>query len=295
MGRLSYWGFAAGWRIGELEAALRILKREESFWTGRDDNQAKESLQRSYGNQAVILKDWGRLEEAMALHKKEEALCRDVGNDFGLQFSYGNQAVILRRLGRKEEAMVLLGKQEALCLLLGNKHGLQDSYGNQAVTLQELGRLEEAMALHKKQEVLCLQLNNKDGLQRGYYNQAAILMHWGRLEEAVERLKRQEAFCIELGRRRSLGNCYWYWGLLARSQGDPATERAKLRAALDIFTELKNAPRARQGIRRACEDRSLRVAARLRRGLGYQLDQPVHDLIQDLISHRPDPLSQSFD
>ena len=33
----------------------------------------KDGLQRSYGNQALILKEWGRLEEALALHKKEEA------------------------------------------------------------------------------------------------------------------------------------------------------------------------------------------------------------------------------
>ena len=45
----------------------------------------KDGLQRSYGNQAVILQAWGRLEEAMALQKKQEALCRELGNKDGLQ------------------------------------------------------------------------------------------------------------------------------------------------------------------------------------------------------------------
>ena len=78
-----------------------------------------------YGNQAVILQSWGRLEEAMALHKKQEALCLELGNKDGLQRSYGNRAVILQAWGRLKEAMAMLKKQEALCLELGNKDGLQ--------------------------------------------------------------------------------------------------------------------------------------------------------------------------
>ena len=42
-------------------------------------------LQTSYGNQALILKAWGRLEEAMALLKKQEAICLELGDQEGLQ------------------------------------------------------------------------------------------------------------------------------------------------------------------------------------------------------------------
>jgi tetratricopeptide (TPR) repeat protein len=287
MESLSDWGFRVGWRVGELEAALRILERERNFWGGRNDCEAKGSLQRGYGRQAVILQARGRLEEAMALHKKQEALCLELGNKVGLQFSYGNQAGILQDWGRLEEAMALHKKEEALCLELGNKDSLQRSYGHQAEILQAWGRLDDAMALHKMkealclelgnkdslqrsygdqavilvvqgrldeamallnhQEVLCLELGNRDSLQRSYGNQAVILRDWGRLEEAMALHKKQEALCLELGSRLVLGYCYWSWGLLARAQGDLATERAKLQAALDIFTELKM-PRERDAV-----------------------------------------------
>jgi len=88
----------------------------------------KDGLQRSYGNQALILKVWRRLEEAMALHKKQEALCLQLGNKDGLQRSYGNQASILKARGRLEEAMALHKKHEALCLGLGNKGSLAHCY-----------------------------------------------------------------------------------------------------------------------------------------------------------------------
>jgi tetratricopeptide (TPR) repeat protein len=129
---------------------------------------------------------------------------------------------------------------------------LQISYGTQALILKAWGRLEEAMALHKKEEALCLELGNKDGLQRSYGNQALILAAWGRLEEAIALHKKKEALCLELGNGRSLAYCYWNWGLLTRKQRDRKTEREKLAAALDIFTEL-NMRRERAKVRTELE------------------------------------------
>ena len=144
--------------------------------------------------------------------------------------------------------MALLEEQEALCLELGNKDSLQTTYGNQALILQDWGRLEEAFELLKKAEALCLELGNKDSLQTTYGNQALILQDWGRLEEAFALLKKREALCLELGNRNSLATCYWAWGLLAREQRDHKTEREKLAAALDIFSEL-NMARERDEVR----------------------------------------------
>ena len=85
-------------------------------------------MQISYGNQALILADWGRLEEALELHKKQEAICLELGNKDGLGASYGNQALILKAWGRLEEAMTLHKKKEAICLELGNKSSLGYCY-----------------------------------------------------------------------------------------------------------------------------------------------------------------------
>ena len=84
-------------------------------------------------------------------------------------------------------------------------------------------------------------------MQRSYGNQAGILKAWGRLEEALALLKKQEALCLELGTQRDLAYCYWQWGLLARKQRDHNTQREKLTAALDMFTEL-NLPRERDAV-----------------------------------------------
>jgi hypothetical protein len=50
----------------------------------------------------------------MELNKKEEALCIELGNKDGLQRTYGNQAIILREMGQDKEADALLEKQRLI-------------------------------------------------------------------------------------------------------------------------------------------------------------------------------------
>jgi tetratricopeptide (TPR) repeat protein len=216
---IAHKGYEFGRRTGELEFALRIMHHQESLWTGMDDPRAKNFLQASYGNQALILQACGRLEEAMALEKKKEAICLELGNKDSLQKTYGNQAVILQACGRLEEAMALEKKKEAICLELGNKDSLQKTYGNQALILAAWGRLEQALDLHKQQEAICRELGNKDGLQMTYGNQANIFYAWGRLEEAMALEKKKEAICLELGNKDGLQVTYGNQAAILQARG----------------------------------------------------------------------------
>jgi hypothetical protein len=56
----------------------------------------KDGLQTSYGDQAVIRQNWGRLEEAMALHKKVESLCLELGIRSSLAYCYWNWGLLAR-------------------------------------------------------------------------------------------------------------------------------------------------------------------------------------------------------
>jgi tetratricopeptide (TPR) repeat protein len=207
LGDLAYSGFRLTERVGRPTDAFEICERRVRAAEARND---RARVQAWLGNQALILQAWGRLEEAMALHKQEEAICRDLGNRAGLQASLGNQALILKAWGRLEEAMALLKQKEAICRDLGNRAGLGRSLGNQALILRRWGRPEEAMDLHKQEEAICRDLGDRAGLQASLGNQALVLKAWGRLEEAMALLKQQEAMCRDLGDRAgqqaSLGN-----------------------------------------------------------------------------------------
>jgi tetratricopeptide (TPR) repeat protein len=126
------------------------------------------------GKSALILRARGELDEAMALMKEQERLCRELGDRAGLQASLGYQAVILDARGESDTAMALLKEQERLCRELGDKPGLQVSLGNQADILVAREDPDEAVALLKERERLCRELGDPSGLAQSLVNQAAL-------------------------------------------------------------------------------------------------------------------------
>jgi tetratricopeptide (TPR) repeat protein len=204
------------WSTGELKQAFKLGELSMRY-TEIDGDKC--DLQMIYGNQALVLADWGKYIEAMELHKKEETICIELGEKNSLQRSLGNQALILWGWGQLEGAMDLLKKQEAICLELGNRDSLQRCYGNQGLILNTWGKLVEAMELHKKEEMICIELGERNNLQRSIGNQALILWNWGKLEEAMDLLKKQEAICLELGNRDSLQRSYGNQVLILLSWG----------------------------------------------------------------------------
>ena len=247
-------GYRLTHRLGRLPEALEICER----MVCETESYNAAAVWEWYSNQAVILHAWARFEEAMALHKKQEAIHLEAGNRDGLQKSYGYQAVILWDQGRLVEAMSLLKRKEAICLELGNRYGLQVSYGNQAGILKELGQFDEAMALHKKEEAICLELESLDALQICYGNQAALLADRGQLEEAMSLLQKQESICVGLGNRTGQAYCYWTWGLLARKQADFQKERDKLGEALALFSKI-GMPREIEAVQAALNETSRNI------------------------------------
>ena len=102
----------------------------------------------------MILQAWGRLEEAMALHKKQEAACEELGDRAGLQRSWGNQAGIAYIQGELEEAMVLYQKQESTCKKLGDRASEARARWGQGLVLERQGREIEGREMWKRAEAV---------------------------------------------------------------------------------------------------------------------------------------------
>jgi tetratricopeptide (TPR) repeat protein len=167
------------WRIaalladtGKPEAALRVRAGLVEHFRAQGD---RARLQAALGGQALILKARGDLAGAMALHKEEERICRELGDKDGLSISLGNQALILQTRGDLESAMALYKEQERICRELGNKNSLSILFGNQANILFDRGDMAGAMALHKEEERICRELGNPETLSRSLANQALLL------------------------------------------------------------------------------------------------------------------------
>ncbi len=177
------------------------------------------------GNQALVLKDWGQLDEAMVLHQKQEEICQALDDQAGLSRCYGNQAGILQAKGQLDQAMVLHQKEEKICQALDDRAGLSACYGNQALILKAKGQLDQAMLLHQKQEEICQSLGDQAGLSVCYGNQAIILQDKGQLDEALVLYQKQEAICQTLGDRAQLSRSYWNQGCLQEELGKPQDQK----------------------------------------------------------------------
>jgi tetratricopeptide (TPR) repeat protein len=212
------------WRIGRLlhdtgkpEAAMRVQAalidqlREEG-----DDSRLLGVL----GNQAVILKDRGDFDHAMALLKEAERICLRLGNKDGLLRTLGNQALILQAKGDLDDAMALLIEQERLCRELGSSEGLAAALGNRGVILYDRGDLDGAMELHREKERICRELGKKDGVAGALGNQGLILYDRGDLDGAMELHREEERICRELGNKEGLSISLGNQANILKSRGD---------------------------------------------------------------------------
>ncbi|MDJ0836075.1 MAG: toll/interleukin-1 receptor domain-containing protein [Acidobacteriota bacterium] len=191
------------------------------------------ALAASYGHQALILKAQGKLEEAMALHQKEQALQEELGNRAGLSASYGNQALILRAWGKLDKAMALHKKAQALIEKSGDRAALAISYNNQAEILRDLGKLDEAMKLHKQVKAISLDTGIKEHLAESYINQALILSDWGRHDEAMVQHQKGHAIFGESGLPLKLAESTWNRGEILGKQGKREEMLAHYQSAID--------------------------------------------------------------
>ncbi|MDR3062765.1 MAG: DUF4062 domain-containing protein [Methanobrevibacter sp.] len=140
--------------VGMLNQAYELY----DYLLKESDSQDKNYQQAILGNQGLILKNWGRLDEAMELHKEAEKIWRELNNKDGLQIVLGNQALILMSWGRLDEAMELHKEAEKICRELNNNEGLSISLFNQGLMLfksnsqKGLLLMEEALAIAEEYE-----------------------------------------------------------------------------------------------------------------------------------------------
>jgi len=195
-------------------------------------------LMRALGNRAVMLRNRGDLEDAAVLLKHTESISRDLGDRAALAASLGNQAVILRARGDLDGALALLREQEQISRQLGDPAGLQVSLGIQAMILQSHGDLDGALALFREKERICRQLGDPAGVQASLGLQAPILRVRGDLDGAMALLKEQEQICLQLGQPADLQSSLGNQALILMDRGHLDDSLALLREQEQICRQL---------------------------------------------------------
>ncbi len=166
------------------EAALDIFHRFREFCRQRKDAN---SLHVALGLQANFLKERGQLNEALQLHREEEAICRQL-DDSGkadLQVALNNQAGVLAELGRYHEAIDKHCEEARICRELGEQHGLMVSLAGCAAALEEVHDYPAAVTTLEETTSLARMLGDPTYLANALLSQARIFtLHMKRRREA---------------------------------------------------------------------------------------------------------------
>jgi tetratricopeptide (TPR) repeat protein len=143
----------------------------------------------SYSSRADSLKNIGKWEEALVMHKKAEKIYEELGDDPGKARSWISQAQILEEKIKWEEALELHRKAERLYEDLGDRIEKAGSIISQAQIIAKQGKWEEAKALYRKAARIYEEMNHRHGLARGFQSQVRVLIEEEREEEESEKEK----------------------------------------------------------------------------------------------------------
>jgi tetratricopeptide (TPR) repeat protein len=159
----------------------------------------------SYSSRAESLKNSGKWEEALELHKKAEKLYDELGDEPGKARSWINQAQIFAEQEKWEEALTLHKKAENLYEGLGDKAEKAESMVSQAQILTKQSKWEEAKGLYKNAGRIYEEMGHQQGLAQSFQNQARVLMEEEKYREGMNLLERGEKLFEQLGD---------YWGFI---------------------------------------------------------------------------------
>jgi tetratricopeptide (TPR) repeat protein len=228
-------GLAAA-SVGRMAEAYEFQRRLGEISSGLSVEWKATAL----GHQAIILRGWGQIDEAIALFKEEEQLRISSQDRSGLARCYGNQAGILRARGQTEEAMALYEKQQRLSLAARDFASVAAGYGNQSLVLQARGEFGKALGLLKKQEAMCEAVSDRGGLAVCRGNQADILATLGRPKEALDLLTEVKRVSEELGDRLTLAIAYGIEGNIASDEGQFTEAMTLYKKKENICRDIRN-------------------------------------------------------
>lgn len=205
-----------------------------------------------------LLRDVGRLREALSIGRSLAARCRASGDIRLLERVVAHNGLALHALGDDDEALSAYAEQERLAYASGNDISLSDALANRALVLRGRDQLDVAMDLLKRQEEICRRSGRLDGVQGSLGNQALILRRQGRREAAMQLLHEQQQLCKRFGDLSALANCLGNQANILFDQRDVSGAMALSVEQEQIYRQLNE----RAGLATCLGNRALMMEAR---------------------------------
>lgn len=185
--------------FGYAEESFKLL----SFWE-KNLEEGSGNMVRMRNKKATILRDWGRIDEAMELYRMNEKDARLEGNENDINTSLSNQAILLGMQGRLKEAYEQYLELERKHRISGDKYALAVVLTNMGRITHDFGKPEKALAMLDEAERLSRELGYRDEVNLVLMNKAKMLADLGRTEDACLLLQQAENSSRQIGDREGL-------------------------------------------------------------------------------------------
>ena len=171
-------------------------------------------------NQALITGLEGKAQESIRLFQEATLAARQANDGRLLAQITGQVAQVLMKLGDLNSAQKSLREQERLCRELRNEDGLAECLTNLGVVHYMKEEFAEALKIHEESEVISRRLCDDKKVAVALGNQAIIHYNKGRNPRAMELHKEEEGIYLRLGDREGLQRTYGNQALVLKDLKD---------------------------------------------------------------------------
>lgn len=182
--------------LGRFDDAAILFRESMAMPQGKHSTV---SLRDLYINYASLLRESGKIDEALEYLEKSETLSKEIGDYGELAALLNNRAVFLSDHGRFEDALEVLGNAVRACNQAGGAMNLITCYENLASTLHAMGRFDESWEICERLSTLAGERHSNRGLISASQQKAMILKDRGHHAEGLRLLKEAEEKAIEIG------------------------------------------------------------------------------------------------
>jgi predicted ATPase/class 3 adenylate cyclase len=176
--------------------------------------------------------DYGR---AAALYEESEALCRELGDTWGLAWSLNVRGEIARRQGDYTGALTLHEKSAALFRLLDERWGIAMVLNNLGAMARDQGDNVRAAALYEESLAMAREIGDTWSIAMILGNLGEVACDQGDYERAVALCDESLSLFRDLGEERGMAHALTYLGVVARERGDDERALALYKESLTLW------------------------------------------------------------
>ena len=222
--------------LGEVEQALENYQQAKKLCPSEDEG----GTVFIYHCLAILYKQQGKVDEAIALHQQSFDIQEKIGDQQGKAASLHCLGMIYQQQGKVDEAIALHQQSLDIKEKIGDQQGKAASLHEIARIYQQQGKLDDAIALHQQSFDIQEKIGHQQGKAASLHELAIIYQQQGKLDDALALFQEALQLFERIGDVHDQAMSLWWLGDIAQQQGDNSSALEYLQESFEILQRIKS-------------------------------------------------------